>query len=202
MKVTKGEANPRSIVTSLRRAECKSSDVGVFGHLKTQVNVLLDRAHCNTDRGNCDDRIESCVTTAGAKPGLGSSKIGADISPRAIANICCSLPESAPAGFAFPLSTRKNNQCFSRFLLLTYVAINSGGTHETAQPSRDRVADDAGAKAGEFFTPPEVVDTGLLPVSHSHAMPKRSQNSRTFSSDAMALRRATSIAACSSSLST
>ena len=44
------------------------------------------------------------------------------------------------------------------------------------------------------------VGEGLLSVSHSPAMPNRSQNARTFSSEAMGLRRAASIATCSSSL--
>ena len=46
------------------------------------------------------------------------------------------------------------------------------------------------------------VGESKLPVSHFHAMPKRFQNARTFSSEAMGLMRAASIAACSSSLST
>ena len=46
------------------------------------------------------------------------------------------------------------------------------------------------------------VGESKLPVSHFHAMPKRFQNARTFSSEATGLMRAASIAACSSSLST
>jgi len=46
------------------------------------------------------------------------------------------------------------------------------------------------------------VGESKLPVSHFHAMPKRFQNARTFSSEATGLLRAASIAACSSSFST